>query len=325
MKISFVIPCYHSSKTIDCVVNEIWHEMKRTDVYQYEIILVNDGSSDMTFEAIQKLCRQDSRITGINLTKNFGQHAALMAGFRYVSGDVIVCLDDDGQTPVDELHKLMTKIADGYDVVYAEYEDKKHSVFRNIGSRINMKMTESMLGKPKELYISSYFAAKRFVIEEIKKYRNPYPYIIGLVLRTTKNICSVKVMHRPRTEGASGYSLQKLVALWLNGFTSFSVKPLRIATVCGVAAAISGLCYAVWIIMKKLLYPMAPIGWSSAVSIMLIMGGMILLVLGMIGEYIGRIYICMNHAPQYVIKEIVSDSEKDTFHMEIGSDIDQKL
>ena len=177
------------------------------DRYSYEIILVNDFPADDTFEVIKKLAKEDEHIIGVNLARNFGQHAALMAGFHYCSGDITVCLDDDGQTPADEVGKLLDKLEEGYDVVYAKYTHKQHSAFRNFGSRVNELMTRFMLGKPKELYISSYFAARKFVVEEMKKYRNSYPYVIGLVLRTTKNITNVEVCHREREIGTSGYTL----------------------------------------------------------------------------------------------------------------------
>ena len=306
MKVSYIIPCYRSEKTIKIVVNEIQKKMKELDQYTYEIILVNDCSPDNTFEVIRQLCLEDKNIIGIDHAKNFGQHAALMAGFHFATGDVVVCLDDDGQTPANEVDKLLVKIEEGYDVVYAEYEHKQHSAFRNFGSKVNKKMTEIMLGKPKELYISSYFAAKKFIIDEILKYKNAYPYVIGLVLRTTKNICNVKVNHRDRMEGTSGYSLKKLFALWINGFTSFSVIPLRFATVSGVFVALCGFIYAIYTIITKITNPDRIIGWSSIICILLILGGVILLVLGMIGEYIGRIYISLNNSPQYVIRSIIN-------------------
>ncbi len=309
MKISFVIPCYRSENTLEKVVDEIKDKMASLHRYEYEIILINDCSPDKTFAVIKRLCAENKNIIGLDHAKNFGQHAALMAGFHFVTGDIIICLDDDGQTPADEADKLIAKIEEGYDVVYAAYENKKHSVFRNIGSNINRKMTEVMLGKPKELYISSYFAVKRFVVDEMMKYRNAYPYVIGLVLRTTKNICNVTVNHRDRMEGASGYSFKKLAALWVNGFTSFSVVPLRIASYGGGLVAVMGFLYAVYTVIAKICDPNRVIGWSSTISIMLILGGMILLVLGMIGEYIGRIYISLNNSPQYVIRTVIHYEE----------------
>ena len=309
MKISFVIPCYRPENTLEAVVNEIKEKMASLQSYEYEIILVNDCSPDNTFAVIQKLCTENRNIIGLDHAKNFGQHAALMAGFHYVTGDTVVCLDDDGQTPADEVDKLLDKIKEGYDVVYASYDSKRHSAFRNIGSNLNRKMTEVMLGKPKELYISSYFAAKRFVVEEMVKYRNAYPYVIGLVLRTTKNICNVTVEHRDRMDGTSGYSFKKLVALWINGFTSFSVVPLRIASYSGGFVAFIGFLYAVYTVIAKICDPNRVIGWSSTIAAMMILGGMILLVLGMIGEYIGRIYISLNNSPQYVVRTVINHEE----------------
>lgn len=306
MKISYVIPCYRSAATLESVVAEIKEKMLTIDKYEYEIILINDCSPDDTFAVIRKLCAQNTNIIGIDHAKNFGQHAALMAGFHYASGDIVICLDDDGQTPANEVDKLLDKLEEGYDVVYAKYENKKHSAFRNFGSNVNKKMTEIMLGKPRELYVSSYFAAKRFVVEEMMKYTNAYPYVIGLVLRTTKNICNVNVNHRDRMNGVSGYSIKKLVALWLNGFTSFSIMPLRFASYGGIFVAFCGFLYAIYTIIRKIVDPNRVIGWSSTISIMLILGGILLLVMGMIGEYIGRIYISINNSPQYVVRSVIN-------------------
>ena len=308
MRVSFVIPCYCSEHTIEQVVSEI--EIAMAQKSDYEIILVNDCSPDNTFQVIEKLCREHENITGVNLAKNFGQHSALMAGFHYVSGDIVVCMDDDGQTPPSEVHKLLEVLEDDeIDVVYAEYSHKKHSIFRNMGSMINSKMAQYLIGKPKDLYVSSYFAARRFIIDEIISYKNPYPYVIGLVLRTTKNIANVEVEHRERQEGSSGYTMKKLLALWFNGFTAFSVKPLRVATVVGMAFSLVGFLYLIYTIINKFLNPAVPLGWSSTMAVLLVVGGCILFMLGLIGEYIGRIYISLNNSPQFVVKKIVRKEE----------------
>ncbi len=307
--VSFVIPCYRSSRTLGSVVAEIDGTMEKLPEYTYEIVLVNDCSPDDTFEVIRGLCAERKDICGINLARNFGQHAALMAGFHYTHGDVVVCLDDDGQTPADEVGKLLSAIGEGYDVVYAKYAHKQHSGFRNFGSKINELMTRVMLGKPKELYLSSYFAAKRFVVDEILRYTNPYPYVIGLVLRTTKNIANVEVSHREREVGVSGYTLGKLLGLWFNGFTAFSIKPLRVATAMGGMTALCGFLYGIYTVIKKFVNPNVPIGFSSLMAALVFIGGMIMLMLGLIGEYIGRIYISLNNSPQYVIRECIYSGE----------------
>jgi len=305
-KISFVIPCYNSEKTITTVVDEIKETM--TDSEQsFEIILVNDCSKDQTFSVIKQLAKNNINITAVNLAKNFGQHAAIMAGFNYLSEEtqLVCCLDDDGQTPADEVMKLIYKIEEGFDVVYAKYTTKEHSNFRNFGSRINSMMAEYLIGKPKDLYVSSYFVARRFVVDKICEYEKSYPYLIGLVLRTTRNIANVDVTHRARKSGSSGYTIGKLISLWMNGFTAFSIKPLRIATVLGSFSAIGGFCFIGYAIVNKILNPMVPLGWSSMIASVFLIGGMILLVLGITGEYIGRIYISINNSPQYVVREII--------------------
>lgn len=306
-KISFVIPCYRSTVTLPGVIKEIQDTMVQMKQYIYDIVLINDCSPDDTFETIQKLCRENDNITGINLAKNFGQHSALMAGFHYVTGDVVVCLDDDGQTPANEVGKLLEGIKGGADVVYASYRQKHHSGFRNFGSRINELMTRIMLGKPKKLAVSSYFAARRFVVDEMLRYEYAYPYVIGLVLRTTKNIINVDVNHRDREAGTSGYTLGKLFSLWFNGFTAFSVKPLRIATITGTTCAFAGFAYGIYTILKKIFFqpPDLVVGFSALMSVIVFMGGMLMLMMGLVGEYMGRMYISMNNSPQFVIREIV--------------------
>lgn len=305
-KVSFVIPCYRSEKTLEHVVTEIRETMEQLHHYVYEIILVNDCSPDDTFGVIRRLCDSYENIRGIGFARNFGQHAALMAGIRQAEGDYIVCLDDDGQTPANEVNKLLEKLEEGFDAIYAKYEHKHHSGFRNWGSGVNELMLRVMLEKPKELYISSYFAVKRFVAEDMIRYENSYPYVIGLVLRATKNITNVVVQHRDREEGNSGYTLKKLLGLWFNGFTAFSVKPLRIATTIGVISACVGFLYGIYTIIKRFVNPAVPMGFSALMAAVVFFGGMVMIMLGLIGEYVGRIYISMNNSPQYVIRERIN-------------------
>lgn len=305
--ISFVIPCYNSSKTIENVSKDIINTISK--YYQYEIILVNDGSKDNTISVLTKLAKTNKKIKVIDFSQNFGQHSAIIAGLRYAKGSIIVCLDDDGQTPASESTKLIKAIQNGSDIVYAKYKNKNHSTFRNFGSRLNDKMACWLLNKPKDLYISSFFACKNFIAKEMIKYQNPYPYIQGLALRSTTNITNVETEHLARKEGKSNYSFTKLISLWLNGFTSFSVKPLRLSSFVGFACSIAGFIYGIILIIRKLTNQTQVLGYSSIMSVLLFLGGIILIVLGLVGEYLGRIYISINNSPQYVIKNKINIHE----------------
>ena len=311
MKISFAIPCYGSEHTIESVVAELRRTMRNLPEYDYEIVMVSDASPDDVFQIIRRLCETDpEHCKGAELARNFGQHAALMAAYRMATGDFILSLDDDGQTPLDAVPQMIGALS-GADVVFGAYDRKMHNVFRNLGSRINDRMAEFLLGKPEKLRVTSFFAMRRFVADEISKYDNSYPYLLGLLLRTTKNIVNVPVAHRERTAGTSGYTFCKLLRLWINGFTAFSVVPLRIATVCGFLCALLGAVGVVWCVVNKLVHPEVPIGYSSMMTAIVFIGGIVMLMLGMIGEYIGRTYICINKAPQYVIRQTVSESQNE--------------
>ena len=311
--ISCIIPCYGSQNTITNVVESLRHEFSQRIEYEYEIILVNDASPDNVLDVITSLAKDDSHIKVLDLAKNFGQHAAIMAGMNHGQGDIFIFMDDDGQTPPSQMWKLIDAIDETCDVVFGRYESKRHSLWRNVGSRINDYMARILIGKPKDLMLSSYFACKSFVVQEIAMYRGCFPYLAGLVLRSTKCMKNVTIEHKERAEGVSGYTARKLLMLWLNGFTAFSVRPLRVAGVIGSVISATGFIYGIYIILRRLfIAPDTPLGWSSTMAALLFIGGVIMIMLGMIGEYVGRIYMNINNAPQYVIRE------------RIGFDNDQK-
>ena len=304
MKMSFVIPCYRSEKTIAAVVDEIKTAMALRPEADYEVVMVDDHSSDGVFEKIAELCKEDpTHLRGVSLARNFGQHAALLAGYARTTGDCVVSLDDDGQTPASEVWTLFDRLQNGgFDVVYASYTEKKNGAFRDFGSWVNDLVACWLLDKPRALKVTSFFVARRFVIDEILRYGQAFPYVIGLVLRATRNVANVSVVYRARLDGVSGYTFLKLVSLWKNGFTAFSVKPLSIASFLGFASALFGLGLGLWNVFKKLFVnPDVPAGYSSLMSVILFVGGVLMLILGLIGEYIGRIYICLNRSPQYVV------------------------
>lgn len=303
-KISVVIPCYQSEKVIASVVEEIITYLGNMP---HEFILVCDCSPDNEWEEIKKLHNKYPAVHGILFSKNFGQHSATMAGYRQSTGDIIITMDDDGQSDPAGITLMIEKIREGYDVVYAKYPSLKESSFRVFGSKINRKMAEFLAEKPKNIQTSSFFAMRRFVLSEMIRYTNSFPYIGGLVFRSTSNITEVEVEQRARIEGKSGYTVKKLIKLWFNGFTAFSVTPLRIASVLGIVFSGIGFILGVAMIVRKLLNPSILLGYSSVMATIFFLGGLLLLSLGLIGEYVGRIYIGLNQAPQYVIKEVTHD------------------
>lgn len=309
MKISFVIPCYRSENTIENVVKEVIEQVSARKKYDYEIVLVNDNSPDNVWSVIKKMTEADCKIKGISLARNFGQHSALLAGYAICQGEYVVSLDDDGQAPLESLYQLVDKLEEGYDVVYAYYKEIQRGVFRKFGTWMSQKLGEIMLEQPKDLKGSSFYIARKFVIEEMIKYKNCFPYLGGLVLRTTRNIACVPTEHRKRLEGTSGYSFKKLLAVWVNGFTAFSAKPLEVGIYIGTVFTIVGVIYGLVTIIRKIIDAGIVIDNNCIIALILIVGGIILVMLGLIGEYIGRIYISINAAPQYVIKEIIDNED----------------
>lgn len=306
--LSFVIPCYGSEKTIEKVIGEIISTVEQRQGYDYEIIAVNDFSPDNVYEVLKNLAEKNSKIKVVNLAKNMGKHSAVLAGYAVVKGDYIINLDDDFQSPVCELWRMLEPVErDECDVTTAEYRSKKETWFKRWGSDVNLWMSEIMLDKPKGLRFENLSVIKSFVCNEVIKYQNPYPFLEGLILRVTKRIKTVSMEGRGRADGnASGFSFIKSVSLFVNGFTSFSVKPLRIAAFLGFFFAAFGFAFGLYVIIKKIVFPSVLIGYSSIMAVLLFFSGLIMLMLGMIGEYIGRIFICINNSPQYVVKNTIN-------------------
>lgn len=301
VSLSVVIPVYRGAQTIGRLVHRLLGCL--SEQYQLEIVLVNDGSPDNSAAVCRQLAQQLPAVRFVNLSRNFGEHNAVMAGLNHASGDYLVIMDDDFQNPPEEVIKLVAEAQRGYDVVFAQYEVKRHSPLRNLGSRFNNRVASLLLDKPVDLYLASFKVINRFVAQELIKYDGPYPYVDGLILRMTRNYSRVPVAHDPRQEGRSGYTLRKLVGLWLNMFTNFSVLPLRLASLAGFVCAAIGMLIACVFIVEKLRYPDLPTGWTSVIVSLFIIGGVQLFALGMIGEYLGRLFLKQNGRPQFVVRE----------------------
>lgn len=310
-KLSFIIPCYGSEKTVGLVIDEINKVVSQNPRYDYEVVAVNDHSPDNVWQVLKNIAQNNPKVKLINLAKNMNRPGALMAGMSKTTGDYIILMDDDGQCPMESLWKLIEPLENGHDVSIAKYPTYKQSKFKGFGTIVNRKMTEIVMEKPKDLSFTNFSALKRYIVEEITKYKNPYPYLTGLLLRTTSDIVNVEMEERERITGSTNFTFKKMLNLWINGFTAFSIKPLRISTIVGIITAALGFIYGIYIIIHKLVVHTTVLqGYSSLMAVMLFIGGIIMMMLGMIGEYIGRIYISINNSPQYVIKETVNIKDK---------------
>lgn len=309
--ISFVIPCYRSENTIENVINEIKEVVSTQREYDYEIVAVNDCSPDNVISVLKRLAENDSRLKVIDCAINRGKHAAILAGYRFVSGDIVCNVDDDGQCPVDHLWELIQPLKSGYDMAIADYKEKKESHVKKIGSSVNNKMSKWLLDKPKEFKFSNFIVRKRFVCDAMLKYNQPFPYLEGISLNVTRNIAMIPMEERNRIAGKSGYTFKKSFSMWLNGFTAFSVKPLRIASLLGFIVALLGFCFGIVTIIRKIADSSIPAGYSSMMAVILFLSGIIMILLGMLGEYVGRIYVGQSSPGQYVIRDTINISNAD--------------
>lgn len=303
MLISICIPCYRSALTLPTVTAEIRNVFSRHEGYDYQIILVNDGSPDNTYEVIEQLCAEDQKIIGVDLSRNYGQASAKMAALPYATGDAIVYMDDDGQHPAAGIFPLVKKLSEGYDIVYARFPQKKHSFFKRITSRLYQKFSEFIGNKPKGISVSSFTAWSRMAADAVMRYKSPFP-AAGLYLnKVTTKIANVDIEHRDRLAGESGYSFSKLISLAITALTNFSIIPLRMASIVGVCCSAVGFLTGAIVIIRKLLHPAIVAGYTSNIAVQLFIGGIIMMILGILGEYIGRIYMTISDLPQYNIRQ----------------------
>jgi glycosyltransferase involved in cell wall biosynthesis len=305
LALSFVIPLYNSAATIASLVHDI---EALTIEGGHEVILVNDGSADATTDVCRDLVRTARiPITLVEHARNFGEHNAVLSGWRNARGAYIVNLDDDGQNPPSEAVRLWQHAKrEGLDVVFGHYEIKRHSPWRNAGSWFTNRMTDWALDKPPGFYLSSFRCVSAFVTSEVVGYAGPYPYIDGLLLQVTQRIGSITVRHDERRAGKSGYTLRRLLRLWLSAWLNFSLLPLRAATAVGVVTAIAGLVAFVFVVWLWLIDRGPAYGWGWVMATVLVFSGTQLVMLGLIGEYVGRMFLAVNQRPQSVVREVVT-------------------
>ncbi len=305
-EISIVIPVYNSEECLQ----ELYRQISCSVKMDHEVIFVSDHSTDNSWREIRCLASRHGNVIGLNLRKNFGQDNAIMAGLNHAAGSYIVIMDDDLQHSPKDINRLYDRCKEGFDVCFANFAVKKQRLWKNFGSWLNGKVAEWMLGKPKSIYLSPFKIINRTIADEIISFKGPYPYVDGLLLNYSSRFTQIEAEHSERYAGRSTYSLIKSIAVWGRHFTGFSVLPLRVATFVGLTSALAGIALSLYYIVDYFLSEHVIEGWTTIVVLLLFLGGLILMALGIIGEYVGRSYLVLNQKPQYSIKSVVNLSTR---------------
>ncbi|WP_113382704.1 glycosyltransferase family 2 protein [Agrobacterium pusense] len=303
--VSVVVPVYRSAEILPALIEQVETELSRIAPDRYELILVNDRSPDQSWKIVKILSEERPWLKGISLRKNAGQHNATMAGLNYANGDVVIVMDDDLQHPPAALGMLVERVRVGADVCYTRYKDRKHSSFKTFGSKVNDLAARFLLKKPKGLYLSSFKAMSSDLVKEIIRYDGPFTYLDALVLAATDSIAVVDIDHGPRAAGQSGYTFKKLFSLWLKMATRSNI-PLRLASAAGFSLSLISMLLFAWVILDRLTFGVSQPGWASTIATLLFVSGVQMFFLGVIGEYVGRIYSRVNHEPQFGVKEVIN-------------------
>ena len=305
LALSIVIPVYRSREILPILVKKIFDEMIVEGLSDnFELILVNDASPDNSWATIESLAKKYTFVKGMSLRRNFGQHNAIMAGLNHVVGEVVVIMDDDLQHPPEYIGEMIKGLSDVYDVCYTDYRNRQHAQWKKLGSRFNDWVATLLLDKPKGLYLSSFKALRKEVVGEVIKYNGPYAYIDGLILDVTRSITTIEIEHGERIYGDGNYNLCRSVSLWLKMVTSFSVWPLRFASIAGMILSLLSFLMIIFVFVQKQLHPEIAVGWASIISVLLFIGGIQTMCIGLIGEYLGRTYLKINSKPQFVVGSI---------------------
>lgn len=310
-RVSILIPVYKNEGGLDELVNRIDASMSNSNyANRFELVLVDDCSPDNSWEVIQRLAKEHDFVQGATLSRNFGQHNAIMAGLNLVSGQYIVLMDDDLQHPPEAIPNMLDKLAAGADVCYTNYANRQHAAWKIAGSKFNDLMASWLLSKPKGLYLSSFKALKRGVVDQIRSHEGPFAYLDGLILDITRRIATVEIQHGTRAYGEGNYSFKKSISLWLRMVTGTSIVPLRMVSLMGALIALLGFMGAVFVVISNYLYPNESKGWASIIVTILLVSGFQTLFIGVLGEYLGRIHLRLNNKPQYLFRYTTKNEDE---------------
>lgn len=309
MLISIIIPCYNSEGTIERVVEETMETFRKLKGYECEMVLVNDYSKDKTYEAITRAAKKYPNVIGVNLAKNFGQHNAMMAALHYVHGEAVIGMDDDLQNHPDQIPQFLDKMEEGYDVVFGVFKERKFGWFKNLSSAVSRHLMWMMTDQPRDIQMSSFWLARKYVIDKALEYEGSNVFLQFLFFRTTGNMVDIEVEHFAREVGTTNYNFRRGLKQFLSCL-NYTAMPLRLATFFGMLFSGAGFISAIVVLVHKLLNPNVAVGWSSLMCAMLVLFGITFLMLGILGEYVGRLILNINKTPQYVVRETIN-AEKD--------------
>jgi undecaprenyl-phosphate 4-deoxy-4-formamido-L-arabinose transferase len=300
--VSVVVPVYKSKEILPHLVDRLTRAFSEAGC-PYEIICVCDCSPDGSWEQLVQIAKRDPHLKAVLLRRHFGYDSAIMAGFAHVRGNYVVTMDDDLQHAPEDIPKLRSALEQGYDVVYAHFPERRQHLLKNLGSWLNGLLGRIVLGKERGLYLSPFKIMRREVVDEVRRYVGPFPYVDGLLLTITASIGQVTVEHHQRFSGHGNHTLVPSLRIWLNHATGFSIIPLRLASYLGLLVSMVAFALIVFLIIWRLFEGQAPEGWASSIVLYTFLGGIQLLALGLVGEYLGRAYLTLSRFPQFVVKE----------------------
>ena len=316
MLISIVVPCYNSEKTVETLTDQCFEAFEAMPGYECEVVLVNDYSRDGTWDAICRACAKHPRVRGLNMAKNFGQHAAIMAGLKVTEGEMVVGMDDDLQNHPSQIKQFIDKADEGYDVVFGVYRQKKFSRVKNAVSAVSHFFLMNMIDRPDGIDESNFWLARRYVVDKVLEYEGSSVFVQMLFFRTTHNIANIEIEHFERGFGSSNYTFRKGLRLFVS-IINYSAIPLRMALIFGSLFSLAGLICTIIVIINKVIHPNVAVGWSSLMCVLLIGFGIMFLLVGIVGEYVGKIIMMMGKTPQYVVRDSVNVSDDDAQDEEI--------
>ena len=307
--VSVVVPVYRSEQCLPALIKAIESALMPLG-WNFEVVLVNDYSPDHSWQTIESLCREYPFVIGVDLRRNFGQDNAILTGMRLSRGNFVVVMDDDLQHDPKDIPKMILRAEEGVDVVFADFTKKRQHLWKNLGSWVNGKIAEWLLYKPKGLYLSPYKVVRREVADMICRYAGPTPYIDGLLLQVTWRIAGIRCEHRPRLAGESNYSFWRSLGVSARLIFSFSAKPARLLTWCGLAMISLGVLAGLVLLYIRLSSPNAlsavAFGWVWSMITVLLLSGIETTLFGVVGEYAGRIYLQVTNKPQTSIREVLN-------------------